>query len=297
MYGYKIKLPKSIPTVVWACKSTVNRYDWQNNHDENMIEFSICTAQRHTVTIGDREPISILGKSFSCIPGNVEIRNTAEDGVLVEIVSIAVRFDKITYQPQELDERDTKEKDILLVPAILSELPMQEWMMLEKLLYRIASEAVKKDAASEFLCVSLIYEIFAILDRMVRKELKTKRKRYSNYYVLKADAILSQRYEQKITLRSVAEELGITPNYLSYLYKNTKGIGFSERLCELRMKRAEALILEGKYSLADITEMVGLDDESHLRRRFRQYLGISIKEYRLLNREQTLYHEKPQRKD
>ena len=297
MYGYKLKLPKTLPTVAWACKSTVNRYDWTNNHDADMIEFSICTAALRRVSIGEREPISLAGKSFSCIPGNAEVCSTAEDGVLVEIVSVAVRFEGLSYQASELDEKDAKEKDILLVPAILSELPMQEWMMLEKLLYRFTSESVKKDASSELLCVSLVYELIAMLDRMVRKELKAKRKRYSNYYVLKADAILAQRYGQGITLRSVAEELGITPNYLSYLYKNTKGIGFSERLCELRMKRAEALILEGTHSLSDITEMVGLDDESHLRRRFRQYFGISLKEYRLLKREQTLYHEKPQRKD
>ena len=71
---------------------------------------------------------------------------------------------------------------------------------------------------------------------------------------------------------------------------------FSERLCELRMKKAEALVLEGGHSVFDIAQAVGFDDESHLRRRFKQYFGISMKEYRLMNAEQTLYHAKPQRK-
>jgi AraC-like DNA-binding protein len=50
-------------------------------------------------------------------------------------------------------------------------------------------------------------------------------------------------------------------------------------------------------SASDIAQAVGFDDESHLRRRFKQYFGIGLKEYRLVNKEQTLYHEKPQRKE
>jgi AraC-like DNA-binding protein len=61
------------------------------------------------------------------------------------------------------------------------------------------------------------------------------------------------------------------------------------------MKKAEALVLEGSLSVSNIAQAVGFDDESHLRRRFKQYFGISMKEYRLVNKEQTLYHEKPQR--
>ena len=83
---------------------------------------------------------------------------------------------------------------------------------------------------------------------------------------------------------------------LAAIEKNMLGIGFSDRLCELRMNRAKDLILGGHLSIADITQAVGFEDESHLRRRFKQFFGISIKEYRLVNKEQTLYHEKPQRK-
>ena len=74
------------------------------------------------------------------------------------------------------------------------------------------------------------------------------------------------------------------------------GVGFSDRLCEIRMKKAETLVLEGTLSTSNIAQTVGFDDESHLRRRFKQYFGIGMKEYRLVNKEQTLYHEKPQRK-
>lgn len=180
---------------------------------------------------------------------------------------------------------------------MISDLPMQDWMEIENVMYRFIAESVKKDASSKMICASLIYELLAVLDRLERKDLKANHQKYVNYYVLKAESILAKRYSEKLTLKSVSEELGITPNYLSYLYKSCTGIGFSDRLCQLRMKKAEALVLEGALSAFDIAQAVGFDGESHLRRRFKQYFGIGMKEYRLVNKEQTLYHEKPQRKE
>lgn len=297
MYGYKLKLPSSVPTSVWACKAVVDRYDWKNRNKPNMIEFSICKASCRTVEIGNQESINVFGKNFSCILGSSDIKSYAAEGVNVEIVSVAVMFDEITYTMEKLDEGDLKEKDILLLPFMLSDLPMQGWMEIENVMNKFISENVKKDVSSQMICTALIYELLAVLDRIVRKHLKIKREKYANYYVLKADSILAKRYGEKLTLKSVSEELGITPNYLSALYKNCIGVGFSDRLCELRMKKAESLVLEGALSASDIACAVGFDDESHLRRRFKQYFGISMKEYHLVNKEQTLYHEKPQRKE
>lgn len=296
MYGYKLKLPRTVPSSVWGVKTVVDRYDWKNTNSSNMIEFAVSKASSRTVKIGESETVTLLGKSFMCIVGDHKLSVYAEDGVSVDIISVAAKFEEIEYTFSELSESDAEDNETLLLPFTLSELPMQEWINIENLLYRYTSEHVKQDAASEMLCASLICELLSVLDRIVRKTLKAKRKKYDNYYVLKADAILEKRFSERLTLCSVAKELGITPNYLSTLYKKCIGVGFSDRLCELRMKKAEALVLEGTLSAVDIAQTVGFDDESHMRRRFKQYFGISLKEYRLVNNEQTLYHEKPQRK-
>lgn len=291
-----MKLPRTTPSSVWGLKTVVDRYEWKNTNDSNMIEIAISKASRRTVKIGEREPITLQGKNFMCIIGDNDVSAYADDGVSVDIVSVAARFEAIEYVFTDFSGTDLEETESLLLPFTLSDLPMQDWLNIENLLYRYTSEHIKQDAASEMICASLIYELFAVLDRIVRKHLKAKSKKYVNYYVLKADAILEERYWERLTLRSMAEELGITPNYLSFMYKNCLGIGFSDRLCELRMNRAKDLILRGNLSISDIAHAVGFDDESHLRRRFKQFFGISIKEYRLVNKEQTLYHEKPQRK-
>ena len=50
------------------------------------------------------------------------------------------------------------------------------------------------------------------------------------------------------------------------------------------------------FSLSELSEAVGYEDIGHFRRRFRQYFGISVKDYGCINKELTLYHAKPQRR-
>ena len=85
MYGYKMKLPKSMPSAVWACKTSVNRYDWKNTNRHGMVELGVCKASLRTVQLGEYEPISVCGKSLSCIIGDCDVRSNAADGVEVEI--------------------------------------------------------------------------------------------------------------------------------------------------------------------------------------------------------------------
>jgi glycerol-3-phosphate dehydrogenase subunit C len=59
--------------------------------------------------------------------------------------------------------------------------------------------------------------------------------------------------------------------------------------------------IAGTYGLKkekyEIAQAVGIPDESHLRRRFKEYFGTGIGAYRHIQKEQTLYHARPVRKE
>ena len=114
---------------------------------------------------------------------------------------------------------------------------------------------------------------------MVRQQAEVKPERYANYYVQKVDSIIRHRYAQRLTLREIAGELDITPNYLSSLYKSARGVGFSQALSEFRLKQARDLLTTTSLSAAEVAEQTGLGDESTLRRRFKQYFGTGIRDY------------------
>ena len=293
MFGYVLKLPSSLPKTVWACKTTVNSYHWNNNNKADMIEFSRACAAERTLVIGGYGECVLRGETFSCLVGDTDVRSYADDGVEVGISSIAVRFSELSFEARDFEERDISDNSVLLLPHIIDGLSEQELSRIDRLMHRYISSYIEKSAASEMECASIVFELLSMIDTHARRHSAIKKDKYVNYYVNKADSVISKRYAEKLTLNLVAGELGITPSYLSAIYKSSMGVGFSERLLEVRMNKARELLLNGELTVGEIASRVGFGDESHLRRRFKQYFGATIREYRCISQEQTLYHKKP----
>lgn len=108
--------------------------------------------------------------------------------------------------------------------------------------------------------------------------------------------IVGSVYSEKITLQSIASELNISPVYLSTIYKECTGINFSEQLLNVRMKHAEELLINRNIPTSRVVVHCGFCDESYFRKKFKQFFGMNIREYRQIKNGFTLYHEKPQRK-
>lgn len=77
--------------------------------------------------------------------------------------------------------------------------------------------------------------------------------------------------------RAVAERLGLSVRYVYELAHET-GIGFSDRVLELRLQRARALLEDPRHDglkVSDIALMVGFNEVSHFNRCFRRRFGIT----------------------
>lgn len=295
MYGYVLQIPTGLPETVWACKTLVDDYSWQNRNLDNMIEFSICSAKERTVKIGSGDSIHIEGKTLSCHIGTTEIVSFAKTGVEVEISSIAISFEKLSVSLREFTDADYQDKTVLLLPILFQKLSPKTLSEIEHLFHRYIHSYVEQSASSEMMCRSIVFELFCRIDALARSTLVTKKDKFTYYYVKKVNSIILTRYAEKLTIQQIAEDLGITPNYLSAIYKASIGIGFSEKLYEVRIRKAEQLLLNENLSTTEIAEQVGLGDKSNLRKRFKQYFGVSMREYRNIAKGQTLYHEKPMR--
>lgn len=297
MEVYVLQKPQTIPKIVWACKTKVSQYNWQNRNTENMIEFSICKASKRTLVMTDHSPTLLEGDSFFCILGDEECESYADDEVFVEILSVAVSFDSLSCIQKTADVEDIGDKTSILLPRVISEIPKRSIGQIENLFYKIIDAYKDRGASSELICASLVLHLIGTLDDLTRQSIKSKREKYINYYAYKAESILLSQYSQRITVKSISEGLSISPNYLSSLFKSVFGIGVTDRLLEIRMKKAVDLLVEKRLSESETARLVGYDDVGHFRRRFKQYFGVSIRDYTCISKELTLYHEKPQRKE
>ena len=77
------------------------------------------------------------------------------------------------------------------------------------------------------------------------------------------------------------------------MYKKTTGRTILEYLLMYRMRKAEALLENSNMPTAKIALAVGFEDENYFRKKFKQYFGMNIREYKSIKRGNTLYHDKP----
>lgn len=92
-------------------------------------------------------------------------------------------------------------------------------------------------------------------------------------------AILDEQYREAINLGSISAQLGVTPEYLSYLFHRDMGINFSTYLRRLRIDRAVALMRAGSSRIYEIAHAVGFVDAKYFCRVFREVQGKSPGEY------------------
>ena len=113
-----------------------------------------------------------------------------------------------------------------------------------------------------------------------------KPKTYYNEIIQRVDEYLNNNY-QKASLEGAAEIVGLSPNYLSKIYKEKSGCGFLERLNRIKMEKASELLMDPSYKHYEIAFYVGYDNPKNFSRAFKAYFNVSPMEFRNGHRRET----------
>lgn len=85
---------------------------------------------------------------------------------------------------------------------------------------------------------------------------------------------LHENYYCEISLNELATtKYFMNPNYLSRLFKNQVGMGFSKYLLRLRMEKARDLISQDDLNINEVAAMVGYASTSYFIGNFKKYYG------------------------
>jgi AraC-like DNA-binding protein/DNA-binding NarL/FixJ family response regulator len=99
--------------------------------------------------------------------------------------------------------------------------------------------------------------------------------------VLRINAYSGSHFQEcNFSVQRVAEQVGLSKNYLTKIYKEATGIGFWEYITNLRMEKAKQLLRQTEDTLAAIAEAVGYSSEYHFCRKFKVFAGLSPGTYR-----------------
>ena len=94
--------------------------------------------------------------------------------------------------------------------------------------------------------------------------------------------------DSSLSISLIADELGYNPKYLSHLFKNKMGMGYTEYLRNIRLKQAVFLLDHKLDSIKNISSLSGFSDPLYFSTVFKKEIGISPKDYILkVNNENT----------
>lgn len=93
-------------------------------------------------------------------------------------------------------------------------------------------------------------------------------------------AAIYERYNENISMKSLADDLHVNVMYLSQLFKREVGMTLSRYINQYRLAIAKDLLIASKLSVAQIAVKVGYQNQAYFYRVFKQSEGVSPKEYR-----------------
>ena len=130
--------------------------------------------------------------------------------------------------------------------------------------------------SKEKLCNILNYIIFELIDSVSLK---------SNHPdVVKIEKFIDENIYKKITLNMISQEVHLSMEYVSYLFKKNVGKTVIEYVNEKKMLLAKNIIQTEGLSLKELAESLGYENYGYFSRIFKKHFNTSPMQYKKHNK-------------
>ncbi len=98
--------------------------------------------------------------------------------------------------------------------------------------------------------------------------------------VRRAARFISENYGEEINLKTVADELHLSPSYFSSVFSKSAGVTFTEYLQKYRLNVAKNLLISTDKPIIEVSLSSGFSSYSRFSRVFKENVGMSPTEFR-----------------
>jgi len=91
---------------------------------------------------------------------------------------------------------------------------------------------------------------------------------------------VEQNYFKKIRLNDLANEVSLSPKYLSRIFKQQEGVDFSDYRLNIQMDRAKDYLVKLDYNVNQVAEKLGYENSESFSRQFKKIVSLTPTAYR-----------------
>ena len=85
---------------------------------------------------------------------------------------------------------------------------------------------------------------------------------------------------RKLTVRQIADAIGLETNYLSTLFHKCENITLKQYIIKEKINLAKNMLAYSPYSYIEIANYLGFSSQSHMGEQFRRITGLTMRQYR-----------------
>jgi len=137
-------------------------------------------------------------------------------------------------------------------------------------------EFLAMDEASPLIVEGLMLAIIGKASRRATTTLTSQPPRWLE----QARQLLSDRFNETLTLTEIADSVGVSPTYLAQMFHKYYQCTVGDHLRRLRLEFACREMVTSKAPLCQIALAAGFSDQSHFSRMFKRHMGVSPTLYR-----------------
>lgn len=183
----------------------------------------------------------------------------------------------ISFNPQDLTE-EISSLNIIFRPLVVQN-PQVDFYIKQ-----IFNECEEKDMGYMDNCRALLIHLLVYLSRNYAVEMQSDRiSKARRNNLVRLNQILryiDEHLADHISNQELADMVYLSENRFGHLFRQNVGISPQLYINQLRMQKAEQLVLSTDYSITEIARMVGFHDYNYFGRQFRQYFGCTPREMR-----------------
>ncbi len=111
--------------------------------------------------------------------------------------------------------------------------------------------------------------------------INSRRKLVNRNFIEKAKEFINASFAlEDLSVGSIAEEVSVSPGYLSQLFKQVEGVSCVEYITKVRINNAKRLLKETNLKTYEIAEKSGYADPQYFSTCFKKIVGVSPTDYR-----------------
>lgn len=91
---------------------------------------------------------------------------------------------------------------------------------------------------------------------------------------------INENYSEPLTLEGISSHFYLQPSYVCRLFKSNLGLTFTAYLNQVRIKKAEIMLVTTDNSILNISQNTGFSSQSYFNKVFKKAMTITPQEYR-----------------